>query len=308
MFKKREKKKVDEIIKNIQSKNLLERYINLIIGCALIALSFDLFFSPNDIVYGGVSGISIVVNKIIPIDKSLFILFLDLILLVLSYFTLGWKKTKGSIAGSILCPLFMKLFNPLADLINLNIDNMLLIVIFGAILNGLGAGTNFKSGFSSGGTDIINQIFAKYGKTSIGKAMIMTDGIIVGVAGFFLTDQIYAYQNVMYAIIALYIIGIMSDKVILGISQCKAFYIVTERETDVKSFVLNYLSSGVTVLDGRGGYTGNHQKVIMCIIPTKDYYIAKEGILEIDPNAFFLVTDAYEVLGGSVRRGLNGRN
>ena len=91
----------------------------------------------------------------------------------------------------------------------------------------------------------------------------------------------------------------MTDKVILGISESKAFYIITEHETDVKKFILNHLSHGVTVLDGRGGFTGNHQKVIMCIIPTKEYFIAKEGIHAIDPNAFFVVTDAYEVSGGA---------
>ena len=73
----------------------------------------------------------------------------------------------------------------------------------------------------------------------------------------------------------------MADKVILGISQCKAFYIVTDHESEVKRFIIDHLSSGVTVLDGRGGYTGNNQKVIMCIIPTKDYFLAKEGILSI---------------------------
>ena len=90
----------------------------------------------------------------------------------------------------------------------------------------------------------------------------------------------------------------MTDKVILGISSSKAFYIITEHETAVKKFILNNLSHGVTVLEGRGGYTGNNQKVIMCIIPTKEYFIAKEGIHEIDPEAFFLVTDSYEVYGG----------
>ena len=82
------------------------------------------------------------------------------------------------------------------------------------------------------------------------------------------------------------------------ISQSKAFYIITEHESEVKKFILQNLSHGVTVLDGRGGYTGNHQKVIMCIIPTKEYFVVKEGIYAIDKNAFFVVTDAYEVLGG----------
>jgi len=300
LFKKKDK--VDEIIKKVEKKNLFSRYINLIIGCALLAFAFDVFFAPREIVYGGVSGVSIVINKLFGIDKSLFVLIVSIILLFVSYFTLGWEKTKGSIAGSIIYPFFISLFEPVAEIINLNIDNILLIVIFGSIIAGIGSGINFKSGFSTGGTDIINQICAKYAKVSIGKAMLMTDGLIVLGSGFFLSNNFYDFENVMYAIIVLYIISIMADKVILGISQCKSFYIVTEHETSVKKFIMSHLSSGVTVLDGRGGFTGNHQKVIMCIIPTKDYFLAKEGILSIDPNAFFLVTDAYEVSGGSVRR------
>lgn len=300
IFKRKEK--TEDILKKIQSKNLLRRYLNLIIGCALLAFSFDIFFAPKNIVYGGISGISIVINKLFGVDKSLFVLIVSIILLFISYFTLGWEKTKGSIAGSIIYPIFLKLFEPVASYINLDISDTLLIVIFGSIIAGLGSGTNFKSGFSTGGTDIINQICAKYARVSIGKAMLMTDGLIVIGSGFFLNNQLYAFENVMYAIMVLYIISIMADKVILGISQCKAFYIVTEHETMIKKYVMQHLSSGVTVLDGRGGFTGNNQKVIMCIIPTKDYFIAKEGILSIDPKAFFLVTDAYEVSGGSVRR------
>lgn len=299
-FKKKDK--TDEIYEAILNKNLLERYLNLIIGCALLAFSFDVFFAPKNIVYGGVSGVSIVIENLFGFDKSLFVLISSVILLFVSYFTLGWEKTKGSIAGSIIFPIFIKLFEPIADIINLNINNTLLIVIFGSIIAGIGSGTNFKSGFSTGGTDIINQICSKYARVSIGKAMLMTDGLIVLGSGFFLNSEFYAFENVMYAILVLYIISVMADKVILGISQCKSFFIVTEHEANVKKYIMEHLSSGVTVLDGKGGYTGNHQKVIMCIIPTKDYFIAKEGILSIDPDAFFLVTDAYEVSGGSVRR------
>lgn len=296
------KQKVDEIFKRIESKDLLKRYLNLIIGCSLSAFAFDMFFSPYNIVHGGVSGIGIVVNNLTGFSISSFVFVASMILLLISYFTLGWEKTKGSIAGSIIYPIMIRIFEPFVGMINLDINDMLLIVLFSSIIAGLGSGINFKSGFSTGGTDIINQIVAKYGKMSIGKAMILTDGIIVIGAGFFLSDKFYAFENVMYAIIVLYIMSIIADKVILGISQCKSFYIVTDKENDVKEFILDHLSSGVTVLDGKGGYTGNHQKVIMCIIATKDYFLAKEGIMSIDPNAFFLVTDAYEVSGGSVRR------
>lgn len=299
-FKKREK--LDDILNKVYSKNRLVRYSNLILGCFLMAISFNLFFLPLNIVHGGVSGISIVTEILFGIDPSLLILISNIILLILSYFLLGWDKTKGSIAGSILFPVFVKLTADLGSYIDFNISDTFLTVIFGALICGIGSGVNFKSGCSTGGTDIINQIISKYAKVSIGKAMFMSDGIIMIIAGFFLNDHIYAWENVMLAAVSLYIISMISDKVILGISGCKAFYILTEHETDVKKFIMNHLSHGVTVLDGRGGYTGNHQKVIMCVIPTKDYFLAKEAILDIDPNAFFLVTDAYEVSGGSVRR------
>ena len=123
--------------------------------------------------------------------------------------------------------------------------------------------------------------------------MFFTDGLII-VSSLF----VFGFPKFIYSVISMYIISVMTDKVILGISSSKAFYIITEHETAVKKFIMNNLSHGVTVLDGRGGYTGNNQKVIMCIIPTKEYYVAKEGIHKIDPEAFFLVTDSYEVYGG----------
>ncbi len=299
MFKfKKNKVSIDKVIEEINKKDLFKRYLSLFIGCTLLSLAFNIFFLPKNIVYGGVTGISIIIKKLFEIDPSLFVLVTSLILLIISYFVLGFEKTKGSIVGSIIYPLCLKLTAPIATYINVDIDDTLLIAIFGGAVAGLGAGINFKSGFTTGGTDIINQIVSKYTKVSIGKAMMMSDGIIVLGAGFFLTNQVYAWENVLLAVVVLYILSLMTDKVILGISQSKAFYIITEHETDIKKFILKHLSHGVTVLDGRGGFTGNNQKVIMCIIPTKEYFIAKEGIHSIDPNAFFLVTDAYEISGG----------
>ena len=124
--------------------------------------------------------------------------------------------------------------------------------------------------------------------------MIFTDGLIV-VLGLF----VFGWEKLMYSMVSLYIISIMTDKVVLGISQSKAFYIITDHETSVKRFITEHLSHGVTVLHARGGYTGDNKKVIMCIIPTKEYFLLKEGIHEIDQNAFFVVTDAYEVSGGA---------
>ena len=102
----------------------------------------------------------------------------------------------------------------------------------------------------------------------------------------------------MYAIVVLYIVSYISDRVILGVSDSKAFYIVTDEEKAIKKFILEELNHGVTEFNARGGFAKEKQTVLMCVLPTKDYYRLKEGISDIDPEAFFVVTDAYEVFGG----------
>lgn len=287
------KKKFEEnIIKKIYKKDRLKRYSTFLLGLFLVSVSFNLFLLPCNLIYG-VSGVGVILNKLYQLDPSMIILASSLILLVLSFFLLGKEKTMSSVIGSLLYPVIVKLTVPLVSYITLNIDDTLVLTIFGAVISGFGYGLIFKSGFTTGGTDILNQIFAKYFKISIGNAMFFTDGFIILFGAFAL-----GWDVLMYSIILLYIISIMTDKVILGISESKAFYIITDHEAAVKKFITQYLSHGVTVLEGRGGFTGNNKKVIMCIIPTKEYYVAKEGIHSIDENAFFVVTDAYEVYGG----------
>lgn len=288
------KKILDEnIIQSIYKKGRLKRWIQFLVGVFVVAIAYNTFMLPAKITYG-IGGIGIIFNSLFETSPSLIILIGSILLLILSLLFLGKSATKHSIIGSLLYPVFVKITEFSVDFIDVSSTDPLLIVIFGAVITGFGLGLIFKSGFTTGGTDILNQIVAKYFKMSMGNAMFFTDGLIIA-SSFF----VFGATKLMYSIISLYIVSIMTDKVILGISQSKAFYIITDHESEVKKFILKHLSHGVTVLDGKGGYTGNHQKVIMCIIPTKEYFLAKEGIHEIDPNAFFVVTDAYEVSGGA---------
>lgn len=290
--KKKEAQEIN-IIQSIYKKDRLVRYAQFVAGVLCVAIAFNLFILPTKIVYG-MNGIGVICNSIWGVDSSIVILCGNILLLLLSCLLLGVDKTKNSVLGSLCVPIFIKLTAFLPAYMSIPMDDPLLMTLFGAAMTGFGLGLVFKSGFTTGGTDILNQIVSKYAHMSIGSSMIFTDGLII-LAGIFA----FGWIQLMYSVISLYIISIMTDKVILGISNSKTFYIITEHETAVKKFIMQHLSHGVTVLDGRGGFTGNHQKVIMCIIPTKEYFIAKEGIHSIDPNAFFLVTDAYEVYGGA---------
>lgn len=279
------------ILKDIYGKGRLKRYLLFGFGLLLTAFAFNIFLLPSQIVYG-VSGIAVMTKHLWGISPSLIILVGSILLLILSVILLGIDKTKNSIVGSLLYPLFVEMTVQVTKYIDLGATEPVVIAVFGAVISGFGLGMIFKSGFTTGGTDILNQIVSKYFKMSVGNAMFFTDGVIILCSLF-----VFGWQKFIYSVIAIYLISIMTDKVILGISQAKAFYIITSHETDVKKFILSYLSHGVTVLEARGGYTGNHQKVILCVIPTKEYFIAKEGIQKIDPEAVLLVTDAYEVAG-----------
>lgn len=300
LFKKNKISNISsDILKKINKKDRIKRYFFLIVGCFLLAFAFNVFFSPNNLVTGGVSGIAIVVKNTLGIPTFEFILIAYILLLIVSFFLLGFETTKYSLIGSILYPIFVYLTENIASYIQFDVDNLLLVAIFGALINGIGSGLTFKYGFSTGGSDIICQIISKSFKISIGNSIKIFNTIIILGSGFFIAPSgtVYAWENVMYAIIIVYIIGLLNDKVLLGVSNSKSFYVITENETAIKKFLINELKRGVTVLEGRGGYTGDRKKVIMCVIPTKEYFLAKQGILEIDKDAIVLINDVYQSAG-----------
>lgn len=281
--------KYNTFLNKINNQDLIYRYILLFIGSTIVAFSYNLFFLRNNIVGFGLSGLSIVVKEF-GVDSNLFILISSIILLIISFIILGKEQTKNSVIGSLLYPLMIYLTKPLSLMIDLEDTSLLLCAIFGAVISGIGYGIIYKTGFTTGGSDVVNQILTKYLKISTGSAMLFTDGLIV-----LSSKLVYTWQMVMYGIIVIYIVSAISDKVIIGVSQTKAFYIVTDKDKEVKEFLNSLGDTGVSVFDIRGGYTNEKKKMLFSVIPTREYYILKEGLKEIDPNAFFLVTDGYEM-------------
>lgn len=290
LFKKQD---IEKVIKHVETKSLFKRYWNFLLGCLLVAIAYNLFLAPNNIVSGGVGGVAIILNGLFGLNNSIVIFVLDVILLIISYFLLGKEQTRATVLGSLLFPLFVELTSGITAWIPIEQSELLLSSVIGGVINGFGLGMIFKAGFTTGGTDILNQIVSKYGKMSLGKSMIFTDGLIVLASAF-----VFGPTKVMYAVIVLYIISLMSDKVVLGISDSKAFYIITDKDQEIKEYILKVLNHGVTVFNAKGGFAKEKQNVLMCVLPTRDYYRLKAGINEIDSEAFFVVTDAYEVFGG----------
>lgn len=280
--------------KSIKQKIRIKELIEFIIGCFLVALAFNLFMSPNNLVAGGVSGFSLILKHFFGLNPSTIISVANVFLIILSFLVLGKEKTKATILGSILFPIFVSLTEHLSTYISFKESEMILIAVFGGVLQGLGAGLIFRAGYSTGGTDILNMIVSKIFKISLGNSMFFTDGTIIVIGAF-----VFGFNHLMYSLIILYLISTLTDKVVLGISDSKAFYIITSKEKEVKDFVINELKHGVTEFNAKGGYNSENQTVLMSVIPTREYYKLKEGIHNIDKNAFFVAMDSYEVKGGA---------
>lgn len=285
------KKKVDSIVELVKKKNIGKKYAYLLLGCLVVAFAFNLFFLKYDIVCFGISGVSIVLSKY-GVNPTLFILIANIVLLIVSHFVLGVKNTQNQIVGSICYPIFIELTSFITDKIDLGNTEMVVIALLGGVLAGVGYGLIYKSNFSTGGTDVIIEIICKYAKISMGNAGLIVNAIIVIIGKI-----AFSWSTVLYAIFVSYLIAIFTDKVLLGISKSKAFYIVTskDKDDDIRNFLISLDGVGSTVIDAEGGYSSNSQTLLLAVVPTKYYFIVKDGLKEIDSDIFFLVCDSYEV-------------
>ena len=287
------KNKQEFSIKALYEKNKLMRLIQFVLGCFIISVAYNVFVTPNKMVAGGIGGIAVIINHLTGISNSNFIFIANAFLIVLCYFALGKEKAAKTLLGAIIFPLFIRLTENLNVWLQFDTTQLLLSTVFGGIIYGIGAGFVYKTGYSAGGTDIINQIISKYFKVSIGRSMLFVDGSIVVLSGLF-----FGINKMIYSIIILNIISRIADRIILGVSDNKMFFIITDEEERIKKYIIEVLGHGVTVYKAKGGFKKEKENVLMTVLPTKEYYKLKEGIHNIDQEAFFIITDSYEVFGG----------
>lgn len=281
------------ILETIHRKKLIRRYSLLIISLFISACYFNLLQLPSQIVTGGSSGISIILNSYFGIEPSQVIFIISLILLLIGFIFLGFEKTSGAVVSTIIYPIFVDLTANIGTYIPVDLSDKILISIFLGVLSGVTTGIVYKVGFSNGGISIISEIISKYKKISISNISFVINMIIVLAGG-----ASFGWTMVMYAVIVLYIYSIILDRVLIGVSKNKALYIITSKEDELCDYIMNSLKHGVTIFDVKGAFLEKKRKVLMTVIPNREYFRLKEGIKEIDEKAFFIVTDSYQVYGG----------
>lgn len=277
----------------LDKTKLWYRYAVLIVSLFLSAIVFNLFLYPTNLVTGGMNGVAIIINHITDISPATIILIGSILLLGLSYLFLGLEQTTASVIATVIYPLFVSITEPITKLIVVDTSDLILISIFVGILLGITNGLMYKVGFSNGGLNIISQILYKHLRISLSKTTMVINFIIVLIGGIY-----FGFNMILYAFVIIYISSFVIDKVILGISSNKAFYITTSKDEAVKDYLINNLKHTVTIFDVKGGFLQKKRRVLLAVVPTREYFKLKEGIKEIDPKAFFVVTDAYEVKGG----------
>ncbi len=270
----------------------VKRYAILVLASCLLSVNYNLFILPNLIVAGGISGLGVVMEEFI--NPSFFIFAINFCLLCLSFIFLGIDKTKDFLLGSLLFPIFIYLTSDISNYIVYQEIDMLLLVVISAVVAGFSIGTIIKNGFSTGGVDIAASILSKFFNKSIGNLMFMIDGIIISIGAYR-----YGIEKLFYAIVFVYILTMVIDRIILGISANKAFYIITDEEEKIKDYIINQLGHGATILNAKGGLHYDKKNILFCVVPTNEYFRLRTGINRIDKEAFFIVTDAYEVQGGA---------
>ncbi len=285
----------------VTHKNLIRRFFLLLIGVTILALIYNLFLIPNNLVIGGTSGIAIILQKLCGLDPNIFLYMASLVLILISYFFLGKKETANAIIGSLLYPVMVSATVPLAEFLKAYFifDNFLIVILLTGLVDGFANGIIYKSGFNTGGSDILMKILNKYAHIPEGKSILYVNTIIILAGGF-----IFGINKMIYSILILYINSALVDRILIGISNSKLFFIYSEKTKKVKKFIIEDLKSGITLIDTEGGYRSIKGKLIMCVVPTRDYYYFKEAILAIDPQAFFIINDCYEVQGGVNRSNL----
>lgn len=291
------RKKMEEVKEKVMPKDIAMKALLFVVGTMLSALAFNLFYVPQGFVGGGLGGVAIILNKIFELDASFVVLIGNTLLIILSLFTLGFKESLMSIVGASVYTVFVYLTEDVPQLINFSFDNILLYVIAAGVVGGIGESIIYKTGFNSGGTSILAFVIQKYKKIPLGK-LLRNIGMAIIVAGGF----VFGYTAVMYSLLITFISTYLVDKILIGISDSKTFFIQTSKEAEVTEFVLKIIESGVTEFDTKGAYTNKKKKMLMCVVPTEKYSLLKSAIKEIDPEAFIVVSDCYEVLGGTKRK------
>ncbi len=274
-------------------KRFVLGYGGVLLGVVITAIGVSYFLIPARIAAGGVSGLATVVFYITELPVGVTMLLFNIPLLLLSWRIIGPVFGAKTIFGTIAMSVFVDLFNQFAVPMT---EDLLLAAIYGGVLSGIGLGIAFRSGGSTGGTDMAAQLVARFFPTSVGQALLIVDGFVIILAGI-----AFGLELAMYALIAVFITTKAVDLVQEGQNYAKACLVISDDPETIGQRIMERLERGVTMLDGRGMYTKYDREILLAIVSRMEITTLKSIVAETDRKAFVIIYDVHEVLGEGFR-------
>lgn len=270
----------------------IKQYLGILLGSLITAVGLNTLQIPNRIAAGGAAGIATIVYHLTGMEPGLILFMINVPLLVLSGFIIGWRFSWFSVLGGLATSAWVYVTR---DLLPWTQDPIL-GAIYGGVVTGLGIGIVFRSRGSTGGTDLAASILHRLTGLSIGQALLMIDVLIVGGAGY-----IFGPDLAMYALASIFVTTRTIDFVLEGLSAVKALLIISDQEEAIAKTIITELERGVTYLHSEGGYSRKTRKTILVVVSRSEIITVKTLVKELDSKAFVIVMNAHEVLGEGFR-------
>ena len=275
-------------------KSTLQKYVTIVFGVVLVAFAISVFYTPNKIVSGGVSGVSTIFYHMLGVQPGLSFAVINILLLALAWKFLGFVFVKDTILGAALLSLFVQLFSYLPPLTT----DVFLASIFGAVFYGAGVGLALIEGASTGGTDILSRLVQKafpHGK--IGSILMLVDALVI-----LLSLIVFKTINLaLYGILALFVASFSINLLISKLNVSKLAFVVTDKGEEISKILVSHSPRGVTIIESVGAYTMEKNEVLLCALKENELPRFQEEILRIDGKAFIIYSESTTIVGNGFR-------
>jgi uncharacterized membrane-anchored protein YitT (DUF2179 family) len=279
--------------KKLTTTKILKRGTLILLGAALVAVGLEIFLVPNQVIDGGIVGISIILDHLTGLSLGAFLFVLNIPFFFLGYKQIGKTFAISTLFGVIVMSIGTALLHPVPPLTK----DPLLAAVFGGIILGIGVGLVIRYGGSLDGIEILAIMFNKKLPFSVGQIVMFMNIFILGSAGF-----VFGWDRAMYSLIAYFIAFKMIDTTIEGFNETKSVWIISEEPEKLGECILNRLGRGVTYLSGEGAYTGEYKKVLFCVVTRLEEAKLKAIVEDVDPQAFLAIGNIHEVRGGRFKK------
>ncbi|OGU10682.1 MAG: hypothetical protein A2X61_04920 [Ignavibacteria bacterium GWB2_35_12] len=271
---------------------IIARYFIIQIGVILVAVSLQMFLVPNNIIDGGVIGISIILSYLSKWQLALFIVVLNIPFLIIAFKKLGRDFILSALYAVLSLSFWVLIFKPVPEITK----DLFLASIFGGIIIGAGVGLILRNGASLDGTEIISLLINKKHGFSVGEIIMFFNIFILASAGL-----VFGWDRAMYSLVTYFLAYKIIDIVIEGIDDAKAIFIISsESESIIKELIDNF-NRGVTVFNGKGGYSDESREIIYIIIKRSEIFKLKKLVHTLDESAFISIQDIHELVGKNIK-------